>query len=259
MAMGESIFEVLAAETVLHIFFYLSVPELCRLLRTSTKCNAFAFQVLLEHFQRHCIVPISRRPYNNSCWVFAIEVLFTIPGPAGASEASDPLPVQDFQFGGFQIVEPDYWMDGYSSSPIPAGIIANYDAMRDRRARDMPLPTRCLAFILQNTDPVTKEEKLAGYPCAFIEEWVTEETRTRHDLAHIDHTFDPEWKNKVMCSTKKSQLLDLQHTFRPFNSKEQGVGAFWTKPNRGRVYFSPFETCLDWRFSMPFRGDGQPI
>lgn len=67
-------------------------------------------------------------------------------------------------FGGFEPMLMDYVLDGYTDVPIPPSLCTAYDTMRHRRAADMPLPTRSLAFILADCAPDDETERQLGYP-----------------------------------------------------------------------------------------------
>lgn len=69
-----SIFHVLPAELIKQIPFYLSVPELARLLHVSKRFHAFAFKATVEYFKRWGIAPPSKRDFDTSCYVFAFDV-----------------------------------------------------------------------------------------------------------------------------------------------------------------------------------------
>ena len=67
-------------------------------------------------------------------------------------------------FGGFEPMLMDHVLGGYTNETIPPSLYTAYDTMRDRRAADMPLPTRSLAFILADCAPTNEKERNLGYP-----------------------------------------------------------------------------------------------
>lgn len=66
--------------------------------------------------------------------------------------------------GGFCPAISNYYLDGYSNQIIPEELYENFDTMRYRRSRYMPLPTRSFSFILQDSAPMNEAERLRGYP-----------------------------------------------------------------------------------------------
>ncbi|CAL1694390.1 unnamed protein product [Somion occarium] len=263
-----SIFHVLPAELIKQIPFYLSVPELARLLHVSKRFHAFAFKATVEYFKRWGIAPPSKRDFDTSCYVFAFDLLLVLPPDMNLFHLGS--------FGGFNPQLCDYFMDQYTNTIIDTEHCENYDIMRHVRPANMPLPTKSFAFILVDASPESQEERELGFPSIpvtmfmmfgfrvelFVEELRSKEDRTRYTLGEIDMFPPVKWKKKVVDHGTEIKPVKFfaEQEFRPLNKKGKPVGAknmrfkieanFWKEGEQ--VFYHLFHTVLDWRFSMPF-------
>lgn len=224
-----SIFHVLPAELIKQIPFYLSVPELARLLHVSKRFHAFAFKATVEYFKRWGIAPPSKRDFDTSCYVFAFDV-----GPIS------PCILQGLgSFGGFNPQLCDYFMDQYTNTIIDTEHCENYDIMRHVRPANMPLPTKSFAFILVDASPESQEERELGFPSIPVTMFMMFGFRVevskrgsiwsspRYTLGEIDMFPPVKWKKKVVDHGTEIKPVKFfaEQEFRPLNKKGKPVGA----------------------------------
>ncbi|EIN09877.1 hypothetical protein PUNSTDRAFT_133648 [Punctularia strigosozonata HHB-11173 SS5] len=238
--MNSSSFVALPNDLICLIFFHLGVPQLTTVLCLSKRLHRIAYLVLVEHFQRWDINPPRKRPFDNSCWVVFFELRFSIDPTLFSGAPRSRSDNYVFAFGGMQTYLSNYFLDGYTNMEISNQIYDLYDTLRDRRSKDMPLPTKSLSFILFDSAPMTAAERKMGYPSLpasafllssmraslYMENIHDDKTRTQYHLADFDVGLDRQLKQRLSIATpgRREKVL-FERTFRPLNGKGQQVGS----------------------------------